>query len=162
MHPENIMKMNSLVFAILPANTVSNNKKNPVSKVLKTTIPQICRLFLCHRRPFLKVSWKSIHPFSSYAATSLATVPSWRVWNTITWHETVKPFFSCVISGVCWRSYENAFSGFLVTLLTNTDPENRKKSCGVKYNIPRILQIVPGAITDISWQFYENPSVRFP
>ena len=46
---------------------------------------------------------------------------------------------------------------FFTMLVTNTDPENRKMNPVFKvWNIiPKIFQIVPHLIADLSWKFYE-------
>ena len=47
-------------------------------------------------------------------------------------------------------------------LRTNTDPEKKEPYAqGVKPIIPKIFQIIPCVIANISWKFHENPLIDF-
>ena len=79
---------------MLLVNTDPGNRKNEpcIQRVKRITPPNVPDWSLCHRRPILKMSWKSIDPFYRNIAKRHATAPRW---------ETVKR------SGQAWNSLAN-------------------------------------------------------
>ena len=84
----------------------------------------------------------------------------WRAWNSLLNREKCSLLLLVSIS---WKFHEFTSKRYSVMLPTNTDPDNKKGpyAQGVTLIIPKIFQIVPCVIANISWKFHENPLIDF-
>ena len=106
-------------------------KMNPVSKGFNRSFPKCFRLFPLWQLIYvLAISLKSIHPFYHNVPNRHAAAPRWKTlkpsrqaWNSLI-------FFTCVVPDISWKFHESPFTHFSITLLTNTDPGNRKINHG--------------------------------
>ena len=124
----------------------------------------LANYFLYRAQRFIKISWKSVHPFfhiivNKHGSGKYTNRP--RIQGVNRNIQKMFQIVSCVMSVLFWQFHENPFNRFSAMLLRGMDSSQNveKNSCvqGVKWNIPKMFPIVSCIKSDLPWRFHENP-----